>query len=235
MLRRAALVLILGFCTTVAVAGAVGWFGLDVGKPKYFETTLKGRPESYIVTRSEAVGRSFFQELEWVKSSAAEPRTPSEIRRDFKSADWNTAPHSDMAWSRGGPNGSTLMVEWGWPLRCVWGATESLRDTQRSTSFGLYNYRGQVNPTTTYSVAVPFAPNPWGLAVDILVWAAAWWTLLFAPARLRRYLRLRRGHCPRCNYDLRATSPASPCPECGSPAGSGTLLADSSPPARTDR
>jgi hypothetical protein len=217
MLRRAALVLILGFVTTIAVAGSVGWSGLNVGQPEYFETTLKDQPESYIVTRGEAFGRSFFEELEWVKSSATEPRTPSEIRRAFKSADWKATPHRDMAWSLGGPNGSALMVEWGWPMRCVWGAAESLRDTHRSTSFGLFNYRGQLNPTTTYSIEVPYAPIPLGLVVNCIVWATAWWVLIFAPAGARRYFRHRRGHCPHCNYDFRATPPGSPCPECGTP------------------
>lgn len=35
------------------------------------------------------------------------------------------------------------------------------------------------------------------------------------PFALRRKVRLRRGLCPHCAYDLRATPLGSPCPECG--------------------
>ena len=54
-----------------------------------------------------------------------------------------------------------------------------------------------------------------GLLADTTFFAALWWALLIAPGITRRALRRRRGQCPTCAYDLRATPPSNPCPECG--------------------
>jgi hypothetical protein len=63
--------------------------------------------------------------------------------------------------------------------------------------------------------AIPSGIRPVGLAID-----AALFALLFAPIPLairafRCRSRRRRNHCPFCNYDLNATPPTQPCPECG--------------------
>lgn len=62
------------------------------------------------------------------------------------------------------------------------------------------------------------------LAINTLVYAVSWIPLLAVPVLLGRARRRRRGHCPACNYDLRATPPGAPCPECGR----GTSLPDRS-------
>ena len=54
------------------------------------------------------------------------------------------------------------------------------------------------------------APH-WAVAVPLSVLPL--WRMLRAPARRRRRLRARRGLCPKCGYDLRATPDR--CPECG--------------------
>jgi hypothetical protein len=42
--------------------------------------------------------------------------------------------------------------------------------------------------------------------------------LVLAVLALRNWRQalVRPGHCPRCGYDLSATAPGAPCPECGS-------------------
>jgi hypothetical protein len=64
---------------------------------------------------------------------------------------------------------------------------------------------------------IPYWPVWTGLLIDSALYAALWWLLLVSLARARRNLRRRRNHCERCNYDLRATPPDQPCPECGQP------------------
>ena len=66
------------------------------------------------------------------------------------------------------------------------------------------------------SVYLPVVPILPGLLLNTLFYAFLFstpWTL----RAHRRHLRLRRGHCPSCNYDLRHNY-NSPCPECGKTA-----------------
>lgn len=63
--------------------------------------------------------------------------------------------------------------------------------------------------------ALPYRPLPIGLIADTLFFATAWWMLLFGWRDLRRLRRRRKGRCERCTYDLHATPPNQPCPECG--------------------
>lgn len=65
------------------------------------------------------------------------------------------------------------------------------------------------------TVILPYHPIWWALAADIAFYALGWTLLLWAMASLRRHLRLRRNHCPKCNYNLRGLAPNTPCPECG--------------------
>ncbi len=52
----------------------------------------------------------------------------------------------------------------------------------------------------------------WLISIVLLTTALSLWYPLH-----RHAFRLRRGLCLRCAYDLRATSPDEPCPECGTP------------------
>ena len=67
-----------------------------------------------------------------------------------------------------------------------------------------------------YPVVLPCRPIPLGLIADTLFYASLWATLLFAPGFVRRRVRRRRNHCPRCNYSLAGIA-SSACPECGNP------------------
>lgn len=108
----------------------------------------------------------------------------------------------------------------GWPLPAMW-----------------YHVRGQINGNTAFARdieggilltpksslevraygfrAVPLRLVWPGLLADAAFFASLWWIILFAPGVARRVLRHRRGQCLACGYDLRATPPGSPCPECG--------------------
>lgn len=66
-------------------------------------------------------------------------------------------------------------------------------------------------------IILPLCPIWRGLLADIAIFALAWSSLVATLRTTRSALRTRRGLCPHCAYDLRATAPHSPCPECGSP------------------
>jgi hypothetical protein len=73
----------------------------------------------------------------------------------------------------------------------------------------IYDHRGGAGsgPPNVASARLLMVPH-WFLVVLAALPALAW-----ATARLRRIRRTRRGRCPACGYDLRA-SPER-CPECG--------------------
>jgi hypothetical protein len=65
---------------------------------------------------------------------------------------------------------------------------------------------------------LPVHPVWPGFALDTALYAAVWWALLFTPLPFyraaRHRLRVSRGMCPSCGYDLKG-SPGGACPECG--------------------
>ena len=64
---------------------------------------------------------------------------------------------------------------------------------------------------------LPVVPLWPGFAVNTLFYAIILWLLIPGPFVLRRVIRLKRGRCPKCGYDLRGQLPGagSGCPECG--------------------
>jgi len=50
--------------------------------------------------------------------------------------------------------------------------------------------------------------------IDTLFYAAIWFGMFFGFSSAKRFIRAKRGRCPRCGYDLRGNLDAG-CPECG--------------------
>ncbi len=104
-------------------------------------------------------------------------------------------------------------------------ATDSHR-TAIAAGFPFLSFRGGVSKSTPARQGIialarakpprliPVIPIPLGFAANSSIYAALWAILWFGQLPVRRALRLRRGHCPRCSYDLRANLPSG-CPECG--------------------
>lgn len=61
---------------------------------------------------------------------------------------------------------------------------------------------------------LPLRPIWPGFAINTALYAAVTWLFFAFPTLLRRRWRSARGHCPTCDYDLRATTTGI-CPECG--------------------
>ena len=68
---------------------------------------------------------------------------------------------------------------------------------------------------------MPLGPIPLGFAVNTLFYAALLWLLIPGPFALRRFLRVRRGLCPRCAYPI---GESSVCTECGGELPSLTMI-----------
>ncbi len=94
----------------------------------------------------------------------------------------------------------------GWPFRCVIGSNSKTSGYTGSSGIHI------VGASKTYWICShPYWP---GLAANTAIYASVWWIGLFGFAAIRRSIRVRRGCCPMCAYDLRHKI-AEGCPECG--------------------
>ena len=77
---------------------------------------------------------------------------------------------------------------------------------------------------------LPIRPVPAGFTLNTLFYAALLWLLIPGPFVLRRFLRLRRGLCPKCAYPM---GESAVCTECGRalPCTSTADPAGTSPPS----
>ncbi len=108
------------------------------------------------------------------------------------------------------------VVEAGWPVRSMrglkWAPTENDAVATFVASIPLntvpikhHRYPG--------NNLLPLAAIWPGFTINTLFYAAILW-LPFGPFQLRRYVRVKRGHCIKCGYDLRGAE-HEVCPECG--------------------
>lgn len=66
-----------------------------------------------------------------------------------------------------------------------------------------------------FAAAIPTEIIPLNLAINSALYGALIGLPLAFARTLLRHLRLRRNHCPRCNYNRHGLPPSAPCPECG--------------------
>ncbi len=101
----------------------------------------------------------------------------------------------------------------GWPCLSLRGTrADGIRDQQISSiSSGLITWKRLPKPGTARG-AIPLLPIWPGFALNTLVYAAILWLAFLGPFALRRFLRVRRGLCPKCAYPM---GESAVCTECG--------------------
>ena len=124
------------------------------------------------------------------------------------------------------PSGLPMRTDAGWPKHAMRGWGWSCKYTNRSAvvadvRFTRLGIPVRIGSDTTIPRLLPLKPIWPGFAINTLFYAMTLW-MLFAlggtPFALRRRLRVKRGLCPKCAYDLRGDGhPAAGdvCPECG--------------------
>ncbi len=109
----------------------------------------------------------------------------------------------------------------GFPSRCL---EAQLRTQRRERSFpeellvGALRAPPSRRPRRAFEPLLPLRPIWPGFALNTLFYAVILWLLIAGRFALRRSLRVKRGQCFACGYDLGHAEHAA-CPECGaSPA-----------------
>lgn len=121
-----------------------------------------------------------------------------------------------------GRSWATAIEERGWPFRAFtcrilapMGATEAAVYTVEG---GVWAEGEDIVPSGAIQElrVIPTTPIWSGIIANTAVFTVALYLLSFMPGVVFRRFRVKRGHCPRCRYDLRDTGGESAgCPECG--------------------
>jgi hypothetical protein len=109
----------------------------------------------------------------------------------------------------------------GWPAACLSCTIEAINLSFGKAEFAEYIITGGLDLAQRRNTAVPvpyvlpLRPIWPGFLINTLFYAVILWLLICGPFVLRRHIRLKRGRCPKCGYDLRGQLPGAGCPECG--------------------
>jgi hypothetical protein len=153
---------------------------------------------------------SLFMQLKGAKSEATPPR------------DWGRLPHAIETFER--PPDGAIEDARGWPALALWCQIHYERSSPLAASPAQVRWvvLGGIQLPTPPSTrplgdlrALPWRPVWSGIAIDTVMYGAAWGLVLFVPRSMRRLLRSRRGRCPSCGYDCRGLAADAKCPECG--------------------
>lgn len=127
----------------------------------------------------------------------------SHMNRSPAEADYDKESLSYVWWNETGL---------GWPL-CSFIHTTKYDGRSKTPNY-VVNKSGAAEWTIRgRTVFVPYHPRWTGFAASTALYATPWILLLVAPPILRRHLRIKRGLCIRCGYDLSGSGGV--CPECG--------------------
>ncbi len=220
---RMLIALLLGAITTVAVAWMCGWrselsneFPLDdrwVEPPRALPGDVGIRAHdlsTLIVIRFAGPGIDYVRVLAVAPTDEPLPEyDPPSSPQPPRWGPLRTADHRTVI-----PDDRHTMqfIAQGWPWRALWCEKTANGDDVLG---GYLLFRRHVPNTFMMQHHVLALRPSWPeFAMCTAVYTSAWMVLLFVPGATRRAVRLRRGRCGNCGYDLRAAT-GEKCPECG--------------------
>lgn len=233
IVRRAALLAMLGVGTSVAVAWALAaWlpnshctYEFSIERLQFsaygsIEVTTQQRPG--LIRRGWLVEETMFLGSRVPTSLASAPIRPSPPwpQSSVLGDDWGLLPAIR--------NRDPRIPQWGfedvrgWPIPCLrsaiwpvpWRTINPIPGSPTPTVHGGLRLDRRAGTGAADVRILPFLPLWKGLAINTVFYALAWTVLMAVNSGLRSRLRRRRGLCPTCAYDLKHDRDAG-CPECG--------------------
>ena len=107
-----------------------------------------------------------------------------------------------------------VRIQSGWPWRSFRYSTTSTTDTNSWSAQFAFSRSRRMTSQESESFLLPLTPIWKGFLYNSLVYFAILVALLLVPWLVRRWIRLKRGLCPRCAYPIGVSDR---CTECGAP------------------
>ena len=110
-------------------------------------------------------------------------------------------------------------IAYGWPVVALWHGHQWIvadigGTLYQSDVWGGFDLGPPPQDPTGFPRVLPYRPIWLGMLINTLFYAILLYLAIAGSGALRRLIRLKRGRCPRCGYDLRGALQAG-CPECG--------------------
>jgi hypothetical protein len=142
-------------------------------------------------------------------------------------ASWGTTKLVAVVALRSGDTGTMDVLLAGWPCQSLYAERHGVvprhfAGIPSATSFNSPRnfWQGVTIPwrDAHHVSCFPTIPVWPGFAINTLFYAAVLALLFFAPGRIRRFIRMKRGRCPACGYMIApGTCSGGVCTECGGP------------------
>ena len=100
----------------------------------------------------------------------------------------------------------------GWPALTLWYESDTPDGWEATGIAGGIKLSGYWEHEYRIPKALPLRPIWSGFAVNTVFYAAILWLLIPGPFALRRFIRVKRGLCPKCAYPM---GESAVCSECG--------------------
>ncbi|MFT3685460.1 MAG: hypothetical protein QM783_11115 [Phycisphaerales bacterium] len=235
ILGRAAVCLMLGLATTVAIAWLGAAFEKAYGAKAIDETlTFPTHTSNSYLQKGVFITRNI---VHWEYEVELVPMNPAWINTQTNAADAKS-PYWSQAWLPSRPSrppgtwgnwkheARLTEIGAGWPFRALCAETdEPVQDP--TTRLAVYSFRGGLTlpthvikdgATIFLPRCLPLRPIWPGLVADVAIFSLLW-GLVVVPMALVIRSRMRRGRCLSCGYDLQGLAADVKCPECGAVRG----------------
>jgi hypothetical protein len=104
----------------------------------------------------------------------------------------------------------------GWPCFAIAGEwtywVPRASGQYQGSTYGIISFKDRLTYMPRVLRHIPYRPHWPGFVVNTLIYGAASWMLIGLPSVVRRYVRIKRGLCPKCAYPIGASEV---CTECG--------------------